>query len=74
MDTFYVLTSGALPVIILELFLWFLFRRKVEGLCLPTEKDSLVFRWCSILGLRFIIILHTLFLLGILFLLYLFLW
>lgn len=61
-------------IVTLELILWMVFHRKVEGLSFPRETDESLFRFFTVTRLRLVAILHTLFLLAVFILSSSFLW
>ncbi len=68
-----IIGSSAL-IVIVEGFLWKLFRKRIQGICFPREMDASFFRFFTLGRLRAIAISHTLFLLGTVNALYLLLW
>ncbi len=58
----------------IEIILWLLFSKKIQGLSFPHASDESFFRSFTPIRLRIGAVLHTFFLIGIFILLSLFLW
>ena len=58
------LIGGA--VIGLELLMWVMFRKKLEGLVFPHELDALSLHFFTITRMRVLVLLHSLLLLAVL--------
>jgi len=61
-------------IMFIEIIIWILFRRKIEGVCFPNETDHSHFGFFSIARLRIIAILHTIVLLAVLIISAIYLW
>lgn len=72
MITAWIIVGAA--IVSLEWILWTIFRRKIGGLCFPRETDESLFRFFTLIRLRLIAILHTLFLVAIFMIATYFLW
>ncbi|PIQ76073.1 hypothetical protein COU78_06435 [Candidatus Peregrinibacteria bacterium CG10_big_fil_rev_8_21_14_0_10_49_24] len=61
-------------IVLLELIMWRLFRRKVVKVCLPMGDDWSFCRSLTVAKLRIFTVLHTLFLLCVIFVFHSLLW
>ena len=61
-------------ILLIEIVLWQVFRRKMEGIRFPNAADHSHFRFFSMTRMRLIAIFHTVFLLAVLVISTLFLW
>lgn len=61
-------------ILLMEILLWQVFNRKVEGITFPSEADHSHFRFFNLIRIRLIAIVHTAFLLSTLILSAIYLW
>ena len=66
--------GSSVLIVMVEGFLWMLFRKRIQGICFPRKMDVSFFRFFTLGRLRAVAISHTLFLLGAVNALYLLLW
>ncbi|HVW66999.1 MAG TPA: hypothetical protein VHA78_04710 [Candidatus Peribacteraceae bacterium] len=74
MDLLIAIISVSVITIIAESVLWSIFRRKAAPLSFPSEFDTSYFRFFEITRIRLIMFAHTILLLTVLILIYVFLW
>lgn len=74
MDLIIAITAVTIITVLSEAVLWMMFRRKAQPLAFPREFDTSYFRFFELSKLRLIMIIHTIFLLIVLILLYIYLW
>ena len=63
--------GSSVLIVVVEVVLWMLFKRRIQGICFPHDMDASFFRFFTLGRLRVIAISHTLFLLGTVNVLYL---
>lgn len=61
-------------IFICEIILWMLFRHKCRGIIFPKEMDESFFRSFTLHRMGFFALIHTVFLLSVLFFTTIFLW
>ena len=74
MDLTIAITAVIVSTVLSEYVLWTIFRHKAEPLSFPRAFDTSYFRFFEMSRLRLVTIVHTVFVLTVLILLYIFLW